>query len=114
MPDLQHYGLILTDPLGEDIYAYSFTDEELWLWVDEHVSFEDGEPSRRIAIPGLDRTISVTAGSWYNDKLLALTSADRGHPHPNLNEVEGYDYDTVFSKLLNLAGRDYILEGLIY
>jgi len=114
MPDPEHYGLILTDQPGEEIEAYSFTDEELWLWVDEHVDFSEGESSKRISIPGLDSTISVTAGSWYNDKLLALTTADEGHPHPNLTEVEGYDYDTVFSKLLNLAGRDYILEGLIY
>lgn len=114
MVDQERYGLILTDPLGEEIEAYSFTSEELWLWVDEPVSFAEGESSKRIPIPGLDATVSVTEGSYYNDKLLALTTADEGHPHPNLTEIEGYDYDSLHSFLLNVAGQDNILEGLIY
>lgn len=106
------YALTLESEYEDEGEYYGFSSEELANWIEESVTFCEGEYSLQVKIPGVTESAFLSIGSPFNDKLLALSTCYGtpplfGEPHPDLHR---------FPDRENIPLQDdaTLFEGLIY
>jgi len=105
------YAIVLTDATDGSTSVTVFDRPELWAWLHTVDDFA-GASSVRTAIPGTERTVSVTVGSPTNDRALFIAG---GHPWViETAHLDGDSANPAIAALRDRLGGDALYVAMVY